>query len=44
LQSVASPATLRRVERESIASVKLAVAAGFIALCVLAVALLGVSA
>jgi hypothetical protein len=44
LHGVVSPGTLRHVERESIASVKLAVAAAFIAVCVVAVALLGAAA
>jgi hypothetical protein len=36
--------TLSRVERESIASLRLAFAATFIAICVVAVALLGAAA
>jgi hypothetical protein len=41
---VAGTVNLRRVERESFASFKLAFAATFIAICVVAVALLGAAA
>jgi hypothetical protein len=41
LNLVARPVSLQGVERENIASLKLAVAAAFITCCVLAVALLG---
>lgn len=41
LKLVVAAGTLSRVERENIAGLRLALAAGFIALCVFAVALLG---
>jgi hypothetical protein len=44
LKRGARAVTLRGVERENIASLRLAFAAAFIALCVFAVALLGAAA
>jgi hypothetical protein len=44
LHAVACFVTLRRVERERIASFRLAVAATFITICFVAVALLGAAA